>query len=300
MLQLTVTANKLNKRNSIPSRLPEAKGITGVVNKGFSFAGEEVEAAAIPNTSLGKWYRDRDGSFYWGGGLITVGVLPLPQIAGMPVNLPAAFRFGVDVSHHNENPDWDAFKNAGAGFVFIKTSEGVGTRDARAAVHTANSKSRGLKTGYYHFCRPDTRNGGTVTSDAAAEANEALQIINVLGKPDLPLVLDLEEWGPGKDSPLGKNDYLTWVNTFIKTVKDKGIECMIYSRKNYLEEKLPADHNLGNIKLWLAFYPDKPDLNKVAVPHGWTDWSIWQYTEKGSIGKSTPLDINILKDSTLF
>jgi chitosanase len=68
MLQLLVTANKLNKRNRIPLNLPDANGISGTVLKGYRFAGEEV--SQVPNPSLGKWYKDRDHNFYWGGALV--------------------------------------------------------------------------------------------------------------------------------------------------------------------------------------------------------------------------------------
>jgi chitosanase len=67
MLKLIVTANKLNKRRIIPSSLPDKNNITGVVNKGFIFLGEEV--TNVPNAAMGKWYRDRDNNFYWGGAL---------------------------------------------------------------------------------------------------------------------------------------------------------------------------------------------------------------------------------------
>ena len=70
MTQFIVTANKLNKRNRVPANLPDPNGIIGVVNKGFSF--EAVEIQPVPNPSLGKWYMDRDGAYYWGGALTTV------------------------------------------------------------------------------------------------------------------------------------------------------------------------------------------------------------------------------------
>lgn len=50
--------------------LPDPNGITGVVNKDFTFEGEEV--LQVPNAALGKWYQDRDNSYYWGGALSVV------------------------------------------------------------------------------------------------------------------------------------------------------------------------------------------------------------------------------------
>ena len=167
-----------------------------------------------------------------------------------------------------------------------------------------NAKQQGFKIGYYHFCRPDKTNGGTVSSDAIAEANDAISRMRNLPVSDIPFVLDLEDQETKKghwDTPLSPPDYLLWINTFIGTISlhiSTGV--MIYSRKEYLDRHLPHNHDLGKHKLWISFYPANPDVNKVASPIGWGDWSIWQYKDKGIIGTSGPLDLNIMKDSSLF
>ena len=66
---LKVTANRLNKRKAIPLHFPDPASIIGEVFKDASFEGFEVTESEIPNKALGKWFRDRDGHFYWGGGL---------------------------------------------------------------------------------------------------------------------------------------------------------------------------------------------------------------------------------------
>lgn len=74
MLQLLVTAEKLNKRKFVPTKLPDNSSISGIVIKGTTFIGEEVKV--LPNPSLGKWFRDRDNGFYWGGGLSIISDIP--------------------------------------------------------------------------------------------------------------------------------------------------------------------------------------------------------------------------------
>jgi len=66
----TVVVDKLSKRRIIPSKLPDDNNVVGVVNKGCVISAEEVPAKKVPNASLGKWYKDSDGYYYWGGGLI--------------------------------------------------------------------------------------------------------------------------------------------------------------------------------------------------------------------------------------
>lgn len=72
MVRLQVIVNALHKRSEVPAQLPDANGIAGIVLEGFNFIGEEVSAAEIPNVTTGKWYKDRDGYFYWGGGLLVI------------------------------------------------------------------------------------------------------------------------------------------------------------------------------------------------------------------------------------
>ncbi len=297
MQRLIVSVAKLNKRNGIPSNLPDPNGITGVVNKGFIFEGEEV--AVTPNPTLGKWYKDRDDSFYWGGGLIAENIPVKINLSGLPINLPADYRLGIDISHHNYLPDWNVIKNAGVSFVYVKTTEGVGTPDPKAKENAEKANALDLRIGYYHFCRPDKRNGGTVVSDANAEATDVLNRFSKLPAYDLPLVLDLEDqqsW----DTNLQPDEYLTWIETFLNKIKQNtGKDCAIYSRTEYLDRRLPANHNL-KCKLWISYYPAHPDCKNVKCPKGWSDWVMWQYTEHGIIGNNSRIDFNILKDTSLF
>jgi major intracellular serine protease len=77
MPRLIVTAKRLNKRKVIPLNFPDPANILGEVMQGSSFEGIEVSESEIPNKSLGKWYRDRDGYFYWGGGLMDASTLEI-------------------------------------------------------------------------------------------------------------------------------------------------------------------------------------------------------------------------------
>ena len=270
-----------------------------MVLRGFSFEGYEVTAEPA-NPALGKWYKDRDNCYYWGGGLIVEAHLPGPRVsyANLPANLPADFRFGIDLSHHNDRPDWQAFKDAGVSFAYCKISEGVGMHDHLASAHALNAVTHGIRPGYYHFCRPDLRNDGPI--DAAAEAIEALSLMTNLPATELPLVLDLEDQA-NWDTPLNHMQYVQWIRAFVDTVREKtGKDCMLYSRRGYFDDKLPADHGLGNIRFWLSAYPTHPDAMATRCPKGWSDWAIWQYTESGAIGPNRPLDLNIMKDASLF
>ncbi len=295
MAQLKVVVNKLNRRSGPVTDMSDKSNIEGTVTKGFVF-----ESNFQITNQLGIWYADRDGYYYWGNGLavINTSAPSFFNIKNLPVNLPPLCRIGIDVSHDNDIPDWSAIKNAGVSFTYIKISEGVGSPDNAAGGHANAAQQGGLKIGYYHFGHPDTRNGGTVISDANAEADDALSRMADIAKPDLPLVLDLED-SPPWDTPLSPNDYQEWINTFINRIQsNSGSDVMLYSRKSYLDVKLPNEHNLGKYKLWISYYSDT-DSDKIICPAGWTDWAMWQYCENGDIAGNSNLDINILKDPAL-
>jgi GH25 family lysozyme M1 (1,4-beta-N-acetylmuramidase) len=296
MTQLKVIVNKLNRRKGPVADMSNKSNIVGTVPEGYVF-----ESDFQITNMLGTWYADRDGYYYWGNGLLVLNQeTPTNfRINNLPINLPVPCRMGIDVSHYNTIPDWMAIANAGITFTYIKISEGVGSPDTEAGHHAAAAKQSGLKIGCYHFCRPDTRNGGTIINDANAEAADAMSRMAVIPKADLPLVLDLED-SPPWDTPLHPNEYLEWIHTFINHIKNNsGSDIMLYSRKSYLDVKLPHDHDLGKYRLWISNY-SITDCNKVICPVGWKDWAMWQYCEDGVIGSSSKLDINILKDQTLF
>jgi lysozyme len=295
-MQLVVTVKTLNKRSSLPLNFSD-KNIVGTVQQGFSFDGEEVQA--VQNPALGKWFKDKNGSFYWGGGLAIVSPLlnVADTIVNKPINIPDDAKIGIDLSHHNI-PNWDAIVQAGFSFAYIKISEGVGTQDMQAKTHAENAKKNGLKIGYYHFAHPDARNGGTVQTDAEAEAKYALGLIDGLTVPDLPLVLDLEN----ENMPLNKTDFLFWIKTFLETIESTpgSSAPIIYSTKSYLESKLPSTHDLfEEHKLWIANY-SQTDCAKIKCPAGCKDWAMWQYTESAVIGGNGKTDLNIMKDTSLF
>jgi subtilisin family serine protease len=62
-----VTVNKLNKRKFPVSDFSDKSNIAGQVLKDFTFQGEEATGLA---NALGKWIKDRDGYYYWGGGVM--------------------------------------------------------------------------------------------------------------------------------------------------------------------------------------------------------------------------------------
>lgn len=76
MQQLTVKVKRLNKRTLVPMDFSDRSTIVGTVTEGYNFLGNEADVTEVPNQALGKWYKDRDGYFYWGGG-VEEGIAPV-------------------------------------------------------------------------------------------------------------------------------------------------------------------------------------------------------------------------------
>jgi hypothetical protein len=81
MALLKVIVNKLNRRRAPIVDFGEKENISGTVSKGYLF----VSVQEITN-GLGKWYMDRDGYYYWGGGLTILSVNDTEVSQGNIVN----------------------------------------------------------------------------------------------------------------------------------------------------------------------------------------------------------------------
>ena len=64
MALMTVIVDKLNKRSSPIADVSDKTNVVEVVKRGTTF-----ESIAVVTNALGKWYQDKNGHFYWEGGV---------------------------------------------------------------------------------------------------------------------------------------------------------------------------------------------------------------------------------------
>lgn len=194
---------------------------------------------------------------------------------------------GIDISHHQGNVRFPALALANdpkVDFVIIKATEGTTYIDPKLKNNAAQAKKEGLSIGYYHFASLNTQN---VVADAIAEATFFIKTISTLPTPDLPLVLDIET----NKAALTKDQVLLWVKSFFQHLETLGkTDYVLYSYTPFLNSNLPADHGLGNIRLWIAAYTNKP---QPVLPKGWAKEWLWQYSAKGKVvGIGGDVDMN--------
>lgn len=197
----------------------------------------------------------------------TVGEQP-PGTDGLPL--------GLDVSGHQKNVDWNAVKNSGARFAYIKTSEGPWTLNDFFAQQYNGAASVGLIRGGYHFARPNWSSG----------ASQAQVMLESGGgwSPDgitLPPALDIEDNpyvktdGTNKCYGMSPATLVNWVKDFTSTIKaSTGRDAVIYSSYYFWQECLGNSNAFANSNpLWIAaYYASSPWM-----PGQWPQYTFWQY-----------------------
>jgi GH25 family lysozyme M1 (1,4-beta-N-acetylmuramidase) len=217
-----------------------------------------------------------------------------------------------DFSSWEDNIKWDEMTGATQPLAVIMRAsiQGAGTRtrfeDVTAVSYVNECKKRGIKTGLYHFLSP---NG------IAEQAALFLSVWNKCGGADLAPILDVEidlnASYPLKDSrgkvvgsTIGNLVWQGHVKTYIDLISaGTGRTPIIYTNKKYwafvmtknLIGQLVPPIWTSTYPLWIAQYPDNPDIAKAPaeLPNGWDEWIMWQYSEKGRSNGFLANDLNI-------
>jgi lysozyme len=204
---------------------------------------------------------------------------------------------GLDCSKYQADITWSKAKAAGIDFAFVKITEGTtGHEDSIYNVRNRvlEAQKNNVKISYYHFCRPGDINNPE--DDANAEITNIINHYNILPKPNFPLVLDVEAYANNIIwSDTEKIDHMNkFITAFISGLKQRNISVIIYSYRSFINTN--TNHSFGSNPLWEAAYLDDPENYQPAVPQGWSEWKIWQFTEKGLIdGYVGDIDLNIMK-----
>lgn len=189
--------------------------------------------------------------------------------------------FGIDVSRHNGNIDWNAVKASGVDFVIIRcgyrgSSSGVLIEDQNFRTNIKGATAAGLKVGVYVFSQAVNE------VEAVKEASLAVSLVKGYNLT-YPIFIDTESSG-GRADKIDKATRTAIVNAFCQTVTSAGYKAGIYASKSWYEDKLNMGA-IGNYKIWLAQYQPKPTYNG--------RYEMWQYSSKGKIsGINGNVDLN--------
>jgi len=208
-----------------------------------------------------------------------------PRQSGPAASLPAHGTVkGIDVSNHQGTIDWSDVADDGVQVAYLKASEHTGYTDPYYEENRRKANRMGITVGAYHFARPDTESGGSVASDARAEAKHFLSV----AKPqpgDLLPALDLEA------TELSPADTAKWSQVWLDTVAAAtGRRPIIYTSPAFWENQVADSGRIANDHpLWVAHWgTSSPD-----TPGAWDAWNGWQYTSDGTVdGIAGRVDMN--------
>ncbi len=202
---------------------------------------------------------------------------------------------GLDCSKYQKDITWSIAKSAGIQFAFIKITEGTtGHEDNlyNLKARVLDAQKNGVKVGYYHFARPGNVN--VPEDDANEEVGNVLSHIGFLPKVTLPFVLDIESYSETNIWNDKINHMNRFIKTFIQKLNEQNVRVILYSYKSFIDTNTTPIFGLQ--PLWIAAYLNNPEVSLPAIPNGWSEWKIWQFTEKGQInGYTGDIDLNIMK-----
>ena len=254
----------------------------------------------IVTTYIGNWRRNvkeglgravkADSSMVFGH--FRDGLFKVPEGAAYNVGDRV---YGIDVSHHQHDIDWDrlalycdstgsAYTGKPADkrfmqpvfFAYIKATEGATIKDRTYDLRAVEAERHGIVKGAYHFLR--------LGSDLDEQVRNFTETANwTVG--DLPPALDVEVESEIKSH--GAEKLLDMTFGWLEAVEEKmDVRPIIYTRENIRDTYLAKDPRFKKYQCWIArYHPAGPRNGR---------WTIWQLSEKGAAnGYDGDIDINL-------
>jgi len=172
---------------------------------------------------------------------------------------------GIDVSHYQGEIDWQAVKDSGIQFAFVKATDGATSVDPMFSKNVALANAAGVPIGAYHFFR----GGPAECWNFTAEERAFRSLLK------LPPVIDVEL------DTISIAQLIDFLREFGKQSLPKAIIYTDRALAGLMGEPLTS------LPLWLAEYG-------VAEPSPapWSSWTFWQYGAGRVPGISTMVDLD--------
>lgn len=188
----------------------------------------------------------------------------------------------LDVSKHQGVIDWGRVSQSISSAII---RSGTGTvADARYYANWVDSHNAQIPwRGIYHYY---------VTEIAPLSQLDAVRRITQDDFGNLPFTIDCERREDEKLQPFDKAAYTRNITKFLdEYLRRYTHPIRIYTSKNEWENMtLPTIGDMSKFGLHVADYRAIP---APAIPRGWTDWKLWQYTSKAKVpGIDTNVDMS--------
>lgn len=185
---------------------------------------------------------------------------------------------GIDISHYQDEINWDKLRNAQlqgtpVNFIFVKATEGTNILDENFNQNFHHARRNDIMRGAYHFF--------STKSSAKQQAKYFCKMVQ-LEEEDLPPVLDVENIGDYSKEKL-QSEVKTWMQI---VEKHYGVPPILYTSYKFKTSYLSTPE-LDRYPCWIAhYYIDS------LVYQG--EWKFWQHTDAGKVdGIKGYVDVNL-------
>jgi GH25 family lysozyme M1 (1,4-beta-N-acetylmuramidase) len=199
--------------------------------------------------------------------------------AAVPTGTP-----GLDVSHYQNQVDWNSAASNGARFTYVKATEGTTYLDPQFTANYNGSANVGLKRSAYHFGLPDQASGVDQATFFVAHGGGWSND----GKT-LPPALDIE-YNPYSTADWAGWCYnrtpaqiTAWINDFVTTVHAQVHRWpVIYTTRGWWSHCTGGDTTIpANSPLWIE--PVASDAGgPPGMPAGWSAYTFYQWAHSGT------------------
>ena len=196
--------------------------------------------------------------------------------------------YGIDVSVHQANIDWNTVANNGISFAIIRSGLGKYAKqeDKNFKTNYNNAKATGINVGTYWVSY-------AMSVDEAYEEAEVCYSIIKGYSFDYPVYYDMEVASQSKS--LSKQQITNIGLAFCQRLPSYGYTVGIYANKNWFTNYIDKNQVIkSGYEIWLAQYPSG---DYAVNPDGYdksADCGIWQYSSKGKVaGINGYVDVNV-------
>ena len=181
---------------------------------------------------------------------------------------------GIDVSQWQGSIDWQAVKNDGIQFAFVRAGHGTHTLDTYFQQNMTNAAAAGIPTGVYFY--------STAQNEAQAVQDAQFVIRSMKGYlVSYPVVIDLED---SSQAHLNKQQIGKIAKAFCDEIRAAGYTPMVYCNENWYRNMIDVSM-LSDVEMWVARWSNTYSSD---IPR-----DVWQSCSTGRVkGINTNVDID--------
>lgn len=221
-----------------------------------------------------------------GAGCVLCAVLAGLILRGaLVINTPSRDRYpvwGVDVSHYQGEIDWNALREQGVRFAYIKATEGSSHVDGRFLENARGAREAGVPAGAYHFF--------SFESPGSTQAQNLLAALEGVSM-QLPCAVDVEFYGAFFENPPEVATTRAQLRNLLDAIEAAtGARPLLYATNRSYRMYLKGAFD--DYPLWIRDVYLWPWLTAPG-----RDWTLWQYSDKGRLegyaGEEEHIDLNV-------